>query len=77
MPRTYLRGEIVGEPDPPVPFAEWLRREIERAEKLDDTVKSCRCCVHQRRGTLREVLMAWEAANNAQKGGENPAGATV
>lgn len=69
MPRTYLRGEIVGEPDPIVPFDEWLRREIERAEKLDDT-SDCRCCVHQRRGTLREVALAWEASNGKPPSGD-------
>jgi hypothetical protein len=34
MARMWLRGELVGEPDPPIDFVAWLKGEIDQAKRI-------------------------------------------
>lgn len=65
MGRFYLRGELVGELDPPRDFEQWLRGEIQQANQLKTNLSglsgdASNAGMHVRRQTLAEVLYAWQ-----------------
>lgn len=55
--RRYDHGKIVGTVDPPQPFEDWLRAQIEQAKTIDPSPY-----VHGRIQALMEVQRAYERA---------------
>lgn len=64
MARRYENGVIVGEVDPPIPFEEWLRRQIEQAESLKpsqfEELGVSGAYINGRRQALKEAEIAWK-----------------
>jgi hypothetical protein len=60
MPRVFMHGVIVGEPDPVVPTADWLRSELDFAKKAFARAERDKCwadtgALGSRINTLHEV----------------------
>lgn len=70
MARRYEHGEIVGEPDAPVAFPEWLRRELDAVKFLDvaglahlgAAERANRAYARGRRDALRDVQESYSRA---------------
>lgn len=71
--RHYEQGVVVGEPDPPPDFQQWLRSQIDQAENLDMLIDvrimgaskpypklAQVAAAHARLRALREVQLAWQ-----------------
>lgn len=63
--RCYEGGQIVGKPDPPGDFDEWLRSEIEHVKKITEINERLNLFdpyAQARLRALKEVTMVWKVA---------------
>lgn len=80
MVKRYENGVVVGEEDPPIDFQNWLRSEIDQAEKLDKKIDerimnfstpqpklSQVAAAHARLRALREVRWAYARSQESHE----------